>query len=93
MTAQLGLALEGGAAIDPKEGWSGEAGNGELGADDTLPPGPYRIGLTRWQGGDEAIHEGLPYVVRCADGRAVAGHVPSRRIAEAIADALNRAML
>lgn len=91
MTAQLGLVLEGGQALDPREGWFGDPGKGELGADATMPPGPFSAGLTRWQGGDNAIHEGPPHTARCGDGRAVAGHVPSRQIAEAIADALNAA--
>lgn len=86
MTAQLGLALEGGVALDPREGWAGE-----LGVGDAMPPGPYTVGLTRWQGGDDHVHEGPPWTVDCRDGRAVAGHVPSREIADAIAAALNAA--
>ncbi|MDE2103658.1 MAG: hypothetical protein KGL39_40850 [Patescibacteria group bacterium] len=48
-------------------------------------PGPYSIGLT-------ITSQGLsqPYVIRCGDGRAIAGHVESRACAEAIVDALNR---
>lgn len=85
MTGQLDLALAGGHAIDPSEGWRGEAGKGELGSSDRLPPGPYSVGATIWQSG-----EGPPWTVRCGDGRAVAGHIPSREIAETICAALNR---
>lgn len=59
---------------------------GELGAGDEMPPGPYTVGMTYWEG----FGEGPPWTVRCGDGRAVAGHVGSREIAEAIALALNR---
>lgn len=52
--------------------------------DDALPPGPYTIGLTNTPNGLSR-----PYVIRCADGRAVAGHVESKACAEAICAALN----
>lgn len=55
----------------------------ELGSTDSLPPGPYGVGLTHTSSGDS-----LPFTVTCGDGRAVAGHVPSRHIAEAIVAAL-----
>lgn len=51
---------------------------------DPLPPGPYTVGMTRTPKGDER-----PLVIRCADGRAVAGHVESRACADAIVAALN----
>lgn len=60
-------------------------GIGELGAGDPLPHGPYRVGLTHGEDGDTP-----PWTVCCADGRAVAGHVPSLECAKAIADALNQ---
>lgn len=82
MSAQLGLGLEGGAAFGVADA---PRGIGELGDGDEMPAGPYRIGLTHWEGG----FDGLPYTVCCGDGRAVAGHVPSREIAQAITDALN----
>lgn len=78
-----GLDLVGGSAFGVSDV---PRGCGELGNGDELPPGPYRIGLTHWEGG----FDGPPYTVQCGDGRAVAGHVPSRQIAQAIADALNR---
>lgn len=83
--AQIGLPLEGGCGVIPEGRIAGE-----LGAGDTLPPGPYTAGLTWWVAGDGVLHQGMPYTVTCADGRAVAGHVPSLEIAEAIACALNR---
>ncbi len=90
MSRQLDLTLAGGQAINPGERIGDLApSSGELDSGSTLPPGPYSIGLTRWLGGDDQQHEGLPFTVRCGDGRAIAGHVPSRDIAEAIADALN----
>lgn len=58
--------------------------------DDPMPPGPFRVDLTYWWGGDGIAHEGRPYTVRCGDGRCVAGHVPSLDCATAIAAALNR---
>jgi hypothetical protein len=61
-------------------------GLGELGAGDALPAGTYTIGLTHEENG----YSGPPWTVCCGDGRAIAGHVPSREIAQAIADALNR---
>lgn len=80
---QLGFDLVGGDATTV------ERPPGEFGDGDPLPPGPYAPGLTHWQGADGAWHDSIPYTVCCADGRAVAGHVPSRDIAEAIAVALN----
>lgn len=82
---QQSFSLEGGSSIIPDR-----ISSGELDAESTLPPGPYSAGMTHWISGDGESHEGIPYTVRCGDGRAVAGHVPSREIAEAIADALNR---
>jgi hypothetical protein len=83
MEQQPGLDLVGGSAFGVSEV---PRGLGELGDGDAMPNGPYQIGLTHWEGG----FDGLPYTVCCGDGRAVAGHVPSRQIAQAIADALNR---
>lgn len=62
---------------------------GELGAGDALPPGPYSVGMYEGPRGETAP----PWVVRCGDGRAIAGHVPSRQIAEKIAEAMNWADL
>lgn len=56
----------------------------ELTSHDTLPPGPYSVGLTHTQRGDSP-----PWTVVCGTGQAVAGHIPSRAIAECIALALN----
>lgn len=84
MSAQLGLGLEGGSSIIP------DRGKGELGAGDLMPPGPYSVGLTHWQSGDGELHDGPPWTVVCGDGRAIAGYIPSREIAEEIAAALNR---
>jgi hypothetical protein len=58
-----------------------------LDSSDTLPPGPYTVGLTSGPGD----YRGVPYTIVCGDGRAIAGHVPSKAIAEAIADAMNQA--
>lgn len=86
MSAQPSLDLAGGTAVDQSDGVSGlPPGKGELSRGDSLPAGPYGVGLTHTQRGDEP-----PYTVTCGDGRAVAGHVPSREIAGAIAEALNR---
>ena len=59
-------------------------GRGEFTSQDTMPPGPYKTGLTHSPAGD-----GPPWTVVCGDGRAIAGHVPSRDIAEKIVIALN----
>lgn len=83
MSAQPTLDLVGGGGLLPELSRSGELGDG-----DSLPPGPYAVGLTHWIDALNHHHESLPYTVTCADGRAVAGHVPSRAIAEAIAAAL-----
>jgi len=58
---------------------------GELDNRSDLPPGPYGTGLPKGPGGDL----GPPHTVTCGTGQAVAGHIPSRAIAEKIADALN----
>jgi hypothetical protein len=84
VSAQLGLMLAGGSGAIPEP-----LNRGELGDGDALPPGPYTVGLTHWQAPDGTLHDGMPYTVVCATGQAVAGHVPSREIAEAIAVALN----
>jgi len=52
---------------------------------DSLPPGPYAVGLTHGPGS----YAGPPYAVTCGDGRAIAGHVESKAIAQDIADAMN----
>lgn len=84
MSQQLALDMAGGYAIDPSEGWVGAPGKGEIGAGDPMPPGPYTVGLTHTPEGDMP-----PWTVVCGDGRAVAGHVPSRECAEAIVEALH----
>jgi hypothetical protein len=58
---------------------------GEIARGDPLPPGPYSVGMMHGPGG--ALE--WPFVIRCGDGRAIAGHVNSRACAEAIVDALN----
>lgn len=83
--AQTTFALEGGSTT----GLPGPVATGELGAGDPLPPGPYAVGMTRWETGDGEWHQGMPYTVRCGTGQAIAGHVPSLEIAMAIAEALN----
>lgn len=54
--------------------------------DDQMPAGPYTIGLT-------STPHGLsqPYIIRCGDGRAIAGHVESLDVATKIVRALNAA--
>lgn len=74
------------AADLKRPGNRGTGGNGELSADSFLPRGEFYIGLTHSPQGDMP-----PWTVCCGDGRAVAGHVPSKAIAEAIAKALNAA--
>lgn len=83
MSAQPTLNLAGGSAYGVVDQ---PRGQGELGAGDALPPGPYTIGLTH----EEYGYSGPPWTVCCGDGRAIVGHVPSREIAQAIADVLNR---
>lgn len=85
MSAQPGLDLVGGSALIPDPLF-----HGELGAGDEMPPGLYSVGLTICEGPDGS-YETIPWTVRCGDGRAVCGHVPSLAIAQAIADVLNRA--
>lgn len=86
MSGQQSLDLLGGSALIPDAQFRGEFGAGE-----PMPVGPYTVGLTRCEGVGGEWRESIPWVIRCADGRAVAGHVPSREIAEAIAAALNGA--
>lgn len=83
---QGGLDLVGGSAMIPDR-----HSLGELGTDAALPPGPYLVGLTKIEGIGGDWYEGLPYVVRCSTGQAIVGQIPSREIAQAIADALNAA--
>lgn len=65
--------------------------SGELGDGDAMPPGPYSVGMTKVVATGKSEQKfSPPYTVLCGDGRAVAGHVPSREIAEAIVWALNR---
>lgn len=59
-----------------------------LGAGDPLPPGPFALSL--FYDMMLASHV-LPFSVVGADGRTVAGHIPSLEIATAIRDALNQA--
>lgn len=80
MTRQPALDLGSGRAVLPDR----FPLRGEFGEGDPMPPGPFAIGLTHGEYGD-----GLPFTVICGDGRAVAGHVPSRKIAQAIVEALN----
>jgi hypothetical protein len=58
---------------------------GELDSRSLLPRGPYGVGLTHGPRGEDSP----PWTVTCGTGQAVAGHVPSKAIAEAIAKALN----
>ncbi len=58
---------------------------GELDALSGLPDGPYAVGLTHTPRGDYSP----PWTVTAGCCRAVAGHVPSKAIADAIAFALN----
>jgi len=58
---------------------------GELDSRSDLPPGPFSTGLTKGPGGEL----GPPHTVTCGTGQAVAGHIPSKAIAEMIAAALN----
>lgn len=81
MPDQPRFALEGGSAFGV---FDSPRGNGELGAGDELPAGPYRVGLTHNEWGDSP-----PWTICCGDGRAVAGHIPSFECATAIAEALN----
>jgi hypothetical protein len=60
------------------------SGLGEIGRNDPMPPGPYRVGLTHGQRGDE-----WPYTIVCGDGRAIAGHIHSKACADQIVFALN----
>ncbi|HYJ44045.1 MAG TPA: hypothetical protein VEW06_06275 [Xanthobacteraceae bacterium] len=61
-------------------------GRGEIARGDPMPDGPFRVGMMHGPNG--ALE--WPYTVVCGDGRAIAGHVPSRECAEAIVDALNQ---
>lgn len=82
---QLGLILDGGTSAAQHK----RPLRAELSSFDPMPDGPYSVGLTYWLGGDGEDHQGQPFTVLCGDGRAIAGSVPSREIAEAIAAALN----
>jgi len=64
---------------------SASRSRGEIARGDPLPPGPYAVSMMHGPGG---IRE-WPFTVVCGDGRAIAGHVPSRECAQAIVDALN----
>jgi hypothetical protein len=79
------LDLAGGSALIPDK-----YPLGELGAGDPMPDGPYAVGLTKCETGGGEWYEGVPWTVTCGTGQAIAGHVPSVEIAEAIAEALNR---
>ena len=57
-----------------------------LASGDPLPAGPYSVGMT-WHMGVKAWQP--PYTVRAANGRVIAGHIPSRLIAQLIATCLN----
>ena len=90
--AQIGLRLDGGRGVAPDRKRIANTGLiGALGDGDPLPPGPFTVSLSTCDGPEGVVYETIPYVVKCGNGQAVAGHVPSREIAEAIADALNRA--
>jgi len=58
---------------------------GEIARGDPMPPGPFSVGMMHGPNG--ALE--WPFTIRCGDGRAIAGHVPSRECAQAIVDALN----
>lgn len=86
MSAQPMLDLAGDTDREPREGIADlPASKGEISRTDSMPPGPYGVGMTHTQRGDE-----WPYTITCGDGRAIAGHVNSRACAQAIADVLNR---
>lgn len=53
-----------------------------------LPPGPYRVSLIRDL---ETGGWSPPFVVRAANGRAVASHIASKAIADKVATAMNLA--
>lgn len=56
-----------------------------IGFDDPLPPPPYAVSLYKGPHGWER-----PFTVRSmVTGQAVAGHIESRKCADAIAEALN----
>lgn len=86
MTAQFSLGLEGGNAPDPKEGVFGPPRVAASSAPAIrCRPAPTASASPHGPDGD-----GPPWTLCCGDGRAVAGHVPSRECAEAIVEALNR---
>jgi hypothetical protein len=58
---------------------------GEIARNDPMPPGPFRVGMMHGPSG--ALE--WPYTIVSADGRAIAGHVPSKACADAIVFALN----
>lgn len=58
-----------------------------LGTGDPLPPGPFALSMLFDMGLGSYL---LPYCVVGADGRTVAGHIPSLEIAKAVRDALNQ---
>jgi hypothetical protein len=64
-------------------------GNGSMpaiAAGDALPAGPYGVGLTSTPYGVSP-----PFTLICGAGRALAGHIESYQIAQAIAAAMNAA--
>ncbi len=83
-SAQLDMGLVGGAGLIPELPL-----RQAVTAYEPIPPGPYSVGLTHWISGDGEAHDTQPYTILCGDGRAIAGHVESRQIAETIAEALN----
>jgi hypothetical protein len=79
------LSLFGGEVfVLPEGGPQGPA----VSADDGLPPGPYRLGLL-YDYGAEAYMP--PFSVVAGDGRTIAGHIPSLKIAVRVRDLLNAA--
>lgn len=61
-------------------------GGPSFGTGDPLPPGPFALSmLFDFELGRHVV----PYSVVGADGRTVAGHIPSLEIAKAVRDALN----
>jgi len=63
----------------------GKIAKGEIGRDDQLPPGPYKVGMMHGPKGELE----WPFTIQCGDGRAIAGHVNSRACADAIVAAMN----
>lgn len=57
----------------------------QMAANDPMPEGPYRLGLTEYPGG----RLGPPWVIRAANGQCVAGWIDAHQCAVGIVSALN----